>query len=103
MRKFKLNRLKVLFTISVFTASLSLAVAQDNIVIPDLGPAGIRGMTVQAEKNYGEFFMRKANGAGAVTADPVLNEYIDTVGSKLIMNASNVYFPFEFFSLQIRV
>lgn len=105
MLKFKFNKLKVLFGTSIFTTSLfvasflitPLALAEDNIVIPDLGPAGIRGMTVQAEKNYGEFFMRKANGAGAVTADPVLNEYIDTVGSKLIMNASNVYFPFEFF------
>ena len=105
MLKFKFNKLKVLLGTSIFTTSLfaasflitPLALAEDNIVIPDLGPAGIRGMTVQAEKNYGEFFMRKANGAGAVTADPVLNEYIDTVGSKLIMNASNVYFPFEFF------
>ena len=105
MLKFKFNKLKVLFGTSIFTTSLfaasflitPLALAEDNIVIPDLGPAGIRGMTVQAEKNYGEFFMRKGHGAGAVTADPVLNEYIDTVGSKLIMNASNVYFPFEFF------
>lgn len=79
MLKFKFNKLKVLFGTSIFTTSLfaasflitPLALAEDNIVIPDLGPAGIRGMTVQAEKNYGEFFMRKANGAGAVTADPV--------------------------------
>ncbi|MGN0894142.1 MAG: M48 family metalloprotease [Succinivibrio sp.] len=82
---------------AVASLLVSLSSAADNIVIPDLGTAGVRGMTVQAEKNYGEFFMRKANGAGIATADPVMNEYIDTIGNRLVINASNVYFPFEFF------
>ncbi|MGN1281494.1 MAG: M48 family metalloprotease [Succinivibrio sp.] len=82
---------------AILAMGVSLCAAADNIVIPNLGTAGVRGMTIQAEKNYGEFFMRKANGAGIATADPVMNEYIDTIGNKLVINASNVYFPFEFF------
>lgn len=85
-------------TLSLSLSSDSLARSNDeaNIVIPEMGPAGIRGMTVQEEKLYGNYFLRKAYGAGAVSFDPVLNEYINTVGRKLIINAHNVYFPFEF-------
>ena len=72
------------------------AIAED-VVIPDLGPAGVRGMSVIQEKNYGGYFIRKANGAGIISSDPVLTEYINTVGQNLVMHAQNVYFPFEFF------
>ena len=77
---------------------LSTAVhAADNISIPEMGTAGVRGMTVQAERLYGEYFMRKARGAGAISYDPVMTEFINSVVQKLILSADNVYFPFEFF------
>lgn len=77
-----------------FSAS---AQAADNISIPEIGTAGSRGMTVQTERLYGEYFMRKARGSGIISYDPVMNEFINSVGQKLIISASNVYFPFEFF------
>ncbi len=73
------------------------AFSADNISIPDIGTAGSRGMTVQTEKLYGEYFMRKARGAGIISYDPVMTEFINSVGKKLVLNAENVYFPFEFF------
>ncbi|MGN0901650.1 MAG: M48 family metalloprotease [Succinivibrio sp.] len=83
--------------LGVILLSFASVTVADDIVIPDMGTAGVRGMTVQAEKNYGEYFMRKANGAGIVARDPVMTEYISTVGGKLIRAAENVYFPYEFF------
>ena len=89
---------KTLKNIAISTILLSsVALAQDNIVIPQMGTAGVRGMTIQAERNYGEYFKRKAQGAGFCATDPVMVEYINTVGRKLIMNSQDVYFPFEFF------
>ena len=89
---------KTLKNIAISTILLSsVALAQDNIVIPQMGTAGVRGMTIQAERNYGEYFKRKAQGAGFFATDPVMVEYINTVGRKLIMNSQDVYFPFEFF------
>ncbi|MDY6416188.1 MAG: M48 family metalloprotease, partial [Succinivibrio dextrinosolvens] len=75
----------------------SAAQAADNIFIPEMGTAGARGMTVQTERLYGEYFMRKARGAGIISYDPVMTEFINSVGQKLVLNANNVYFPFEFF------
>lgn len=75
----------------------SAAQAADHISIPEMGTAGARGMTVQTERLYGEYFMRKARGAGIISYDPVMTEFINSVGQKLVLNANNVYFPFEFF------
>ena len=66
----------------------SAALAADNIFIPEMGTAGARGMTVQTERLYGEYFMRKARGAGIISYDPVMTEFINSVGQKLVLNAN---------------
>ena len=83
--------------LSILLTCLIFSVRASNINIPDMATAGVRGMTIAAEKNYGEYFKRKAFGAGFFTNDPVMNEYIDSVGNKLIMHAEDVRFPYEFF------
>ena len=85
----------LVFLMMLFLCPISFS--SQNIVIPDLGPAGVRGLSIAAEKNFGEYFFRKANGAGLVSYDPVLNEYINSVGNRLILHANNVYFPFHFY------
>ena len=65
--------------------------------LPDLGTAGVLGLTVQREEQLGEFFMRTARGRMPIIDDPVLNEYLNSVGSKLLLHAQYVNFPFEFF------
>ncbi len=94
MQKTLKQRLLVLVSAMFLSSAIE---AQDNISIPELGTAGGRAMTIQTEKLYGEYFMRKARAAGAISYDPVLTEFINSVGKKLIISASNVHFPFEFF------
>lgn len=65
--------------------------------LPEIGTAGVLGLTIQREQQLGDFFMRTARGMMAIIDDPVLNEYLDSVGSKLLLHAEHVNFPFEFF------
>ncbi len=69
-------------------------------VIPQIGTAGIKALSIPQERGFGDYFMRKARGYGMLGYDPVLNEYINGVGGKLVMHAPNVQFPFEFFLSQ---
>ena len=65
--------------------------------IPDIASSGVRGLTVQREILVGSYFMRMARGNLNIIDDPVLTEYLTSVGNRLVMNAQNVNFPFEFF------
>ncbi|HAR79859.1 MAG TPA: peptidase M48 [Succinivibrionaceae bacterium] len=87
--------LKLFSTVAIST-SLMCAAAED-IVLPDIGTAGIRGLSIQREKQIGDYFMRKSRGTMAFVEDPVLGEYLRSIGGKLVMNAKDVRFPFEFF------
>ncbi len=73
------------------------AQAADHSALPDLGTAGVLGLTVQKEQILGDYFMRTARGMMPIVNDPVLNEYLNSVGSRLLLHADHVYFPFEFF------
>lgn len=69
----------------------------DNILIPDIGTAGSLGLSVQKEKAIGDYFMRAARSMMPVIDDPVLTEYVNTLGNRLLSKADNVLFPFSFF------
>lgn len=71
--------------------------AASGALVPDIGTAGAHGITVAREQQYGEYFMRSVRAAGGVIDDPVLTEYLSTVGGRLVASAGNVRFPFEFF------
>ncbi len=88
---------------SVITLSASCALTPQQVqaapysALPDLGTAGVLGLTVQKEQQLGEFFMRAARGMMPIIDDPVMDEYLNSVGNKLLLHANNVNFPFEFF------
>ena len=88
--------LKKLTLIIALASFLSLP-SNAEISVPDIGTAGIMGLTIQKEEQIGDFFMRTARSRLPIINDPVLDEYVNSVGNKLLMNASNVQFPFEFF------
>ena len=75
----------------------ALPVCADDIYLPQLGTAGSLGLSVQREEQLGDLFMRHARGSLPLINDPVMEEYLNSVGQKLILHADNVYFPFEFF------
>ena len=95
LKKMRLKALVVSLA-SVLTLS-SVAAHADDIMIPQIGTAGVRGITVQKEMAIGDFFMRTARSYMNVLDDPVLTEYVTSLGNKLLAHADNVNFPFNFF------
>lgn len=69
----------------------------NNIMVPDIGTAGSLGISVQREMALGDYFMRTARANMPVVDDPVLNEYVKTLGNRLLAHADGVQFPFDFF------
>lgn len=69
-------------------------------LLPTIATPGVGAIGVEEEKAYGEFFIRKARGGLPIILDPVLDEYIGTVGSRLLSHANGVRFPFRFFLIK---
>jgi predicted Zn-dependent protease len=65
--------------------------------IPEIGTAGETALSVGKEIRFGKFFSRQARRMLPVTDDPVIDEYLASVGQKLIAASDGVRFPFHFF------
>ncbi|MDN3475231.1 M48 family metalloprotease [Pseudoalteromonas sp. APC 3355] len=71
--------------------------AQTNFTLPDLGTSALQALPLEKEQAIGEVMMMQIRGSSPVINDPVLDEYLTTIGRKLVANANDVRFPFSFF------
>ncbi|MBH0040473.1 MULTISPECIES: M48 family metalloprotease [unclassified Pseudoalteromonas] len=71
--------------------------AQTSFTLPDLGTSALQALPLEKEKAIGEVMMMQIRGSSPVINDPVLDEYLTTIGRKLVANANDVRFPFSFF------
>ncbi|MEL0634931.1 M48 family metalloprotease [Pseudoalteromonas carrageenovora] len=71
--------------------------AQTNFTLPDLGTSALQVLPLEKEQAIGEVMMMQIRGSSPVINDPVLDEYLTTIGRKLVANANDVRFPFSFF------
>jgi predicted Zn-dependent protease len=99
---------KVLFTLiagflSVFVFILSEAQAQsianDRNQLPEIGVVASDAITIDKEKVIGDVIMRQLRGQAPLVHDPVLQEYIQSLGNRLVIHADNTKFPFKFFMI----
>ncbi len=75
---------------------VTASVAQQNR-LPDIGTAGASVMSVERERSYGDLYMRQLRAQAPIVGDPVLNEYLKDMGTRLVREADDVRFPFTFF------
>lgn len=68
--------------------------------LPDIGTAGVAALTIDREIVYGDAFLRQARAQLPIIDDPVLTEYLDDLGQRLVSHASDVRFPFTFFLIR---
>ena len=92
-----LKKLAQALTLTLIATSLSHNTYAQDIYLPEIGTAGMLGLSVQKEEQLGNFFMRQARSAFPIIEDPVMDEYISSLGNKLVLHADHVMFPFEFF------
>ncbi|RUO38521.1 peptidase M48 [Aliidiomarina shirensis] len=79
------------------TSSLNTANAQSRTEVPTIGTAGGAFMSIERERLYGEHYLREIRRLAPIVEDPVLKEYLNTVGNRLVRHADNVQYPFHFF------
>lgn len=82
-------------------ASLSV-VAQDSVIknknaLPEIGVVASDAMPLDKEILVGDAVMRQMRGQSPVVNDPVLDEYLQDLGNRLVAHADNAKFPFSFF------
>ncbi|MFY8327263.1 M48 family metalloprotease [Pseudoalteromonas sp. ZZD1] len=90
-----ITAISALLTISVLSSEPLKA--QTNFKLPDLGTSALQALPLEKEQAIGEVMMMQIRGSSPVISDPVLDEYLTTLGRKLVANANDVRFPFSFF------
>lgn len=97
------KRMRSLACLSVAAALIAPAPAlANNLDLPDIGTTASSTLTIAQEMQYGDAYMRMLRNSKPIVNDPVLNEYIDSLGHRLVANASDVKTPFTFFMIRDR-
>jgi len=67
--------------------------------LPEIGVVASDVLTIDKEKIIGDIIMRQMRGQAPLVLDPVLQEYIQGIGNRLVIEADNAKFPFKFFMI----
>jgi predicted Zn-dependent protease len=67
--------------------------------LPEIGVVASGAITLDKEIQIGDVLMRQLRAQAPIINDPLLQEYIQDLGNRLVAQADNVKFPFEFFLL----
>lgn len=67
--------------------------------LPEIGVVASDALTIEKEKIVGDVIMRQLRGQAPIVHDPVLQEYIQSLGNQLVIHADNTKFPFTFFMI----
>lgn len=92
-----LNRVFACVVSAGLLISSSLTYAQSNFKLPDLGTSALQALPLEKEKAIGEVMMMQIRSGSPLLQDPVLDEYLTSLGNRLVANANDVRFPFTFF------
>ncbi len=99
---FNLKPLLYTFAVTLVIAALSTFNVQalgqnDKNKLPEIGISGFSVLSLDKERQLGDAMMRQLRASQPIIQDPVLIEYINDLGNKLVKNAQDVNYAFEFF------
>ena len=97
--------MKLLFTqiltlgcLAFFTYQAQAQTKQnDRNQLPEIGVVASDALTLDKEKLIGDVIMRQLRGQAPIVHDPVLQEYIQGIGNRLVIYSDNTKFPFYIF------
>ncbi|KLV06475.1 hypothetical protein ABT56_08680 [Photobacterium aquae] len=90
------------FLIGALLGTSLPATASDPAQLPEIGTAAASTLTIEKEMEYGDAYMRMIRASMPVISDPLLSDYIQDLGHRLVANANGVKTPFTFFMIQNR-
>ncbi|SET58290.1 beta-barrel assembly-enhancing protease [Thalassotalea agarivorans] len=85
---------------STALAPHSFALQNDKNKLPEIGSAGSSVLSVEKERQIGDAMMRQLRATQPILHDPVLTEYINDIGNRMVKHANDVNYGFEFFFIR---
>lgn len=68
--------------------------------LPSLGTVAASTLTIEKEKLIGNVIRKQLRATSPVISDPLLEEYINNLGKKLVSKAHDVRYPFDFYLIK---
>lgn len=99
MQLFKKATISLLVASMTFTSPVMATSYND---LPDIGTVAAGTLTVEKEIEYGDAYMRMLRASQPIVNDPLMSNYVSSLGAKLVANANDVKTPFEFFLIRNR-
>ncbi|MEM0911593.1 MAG: M48 family metalloprotease [Pseudomonadota bacterium] len=89
----------VFMAMTVVIAAVARAQTLDNAKnkLPEIGVVASDALTIDKEVILGDAIMKQLRGQAPLINDPVIEEYIQDLGNRLVLHADNTRFPFKFF------
>ncbi len=97
-----LKRSIALLTTWLIISLFSVVAAQsrnDRNALPEIGVVASDAVSIDKEMLIGDVIMRQMQAQAPLVNDPVLTQYIQDLGNRLVIEADNTKFPFTFFLL----
>lgn len=103
MKIFSLKPIALYCAFTTLMASsnvLAASVDYNRNKLPEIGSAGVSVLSIEKERQIGNEMMRQIRATQPILNDPVLTEYINDLGNRMVRNAKDVNYSFEFFVIQ---
>lgn len=68
-----------------------------NIQLPDIGTSSLAILSIDQEIEMGDGYLRLLRGHSPMLEDPLISNYINQLGNRLVRHATSVHTPFHFF------
>ena len=65
--------------------------------LPDMGTTASSTLSINQEIAMGDYYTRQLRNSAPLVFDPLLSNYINNLGQRLVSNASSVKTPFHFY------
>ncbi|ADU70193.1 M48 family metallopeptidase [Pantoea sp. At-9b] len=97
--RLKKSALAALIPALLLTPALS-ARADVSDSLPDMGTTAGATLSINQELQIGDFYVRQLRASAPLINDPLLNQYINQLGQRLVAHADSVRTPFHFYLIQ---
>lgn len=95
--RFTKTALTVLLLGSLCASALAPVNAQTQDQLPDMGTTAGGTLSIGQELTMGDFYVRQLRASAPLINDPLLTQYINQLGNRLVASAYSVRTPFHFF------
>ncbi|KEA50175.1 hypothetical protein DT73_25225 [Mangrovibacter sp. MFB070] len=83
--------------LSTLAGQVAPAFASGTDDLPDMGTSAGSTLSIGQEMEMGDYYVRQLRGSAPLINDPLLSQYINKLGMRLVSHANSVRTPFHFY------